>query len=164
MIVVSDTTPLISLMKLGAINLIEGLYGEILIPEAVYNELTCNNKFFEEAKIISESNFIKIVYVENKTEVQMIQKYSGLDLGESEAIAYSQQINADLLMMDEAKGRSVARQVGLTTIGTLGILKHAYDKGLLSKEEAINCVCILRKNHRHIDEGLLMIFLDSLGQ
>ena len=40
MIVVSDTTPLISLMKLSCLELLEPLFGEVIIPEGVYDELT----------------------------------------------------------------------------------------------------------------------------
>lgn len=40
MIVVSDTTPLISLLKIGRLDLLEKLFGNVLIPQAVYEELT----------------------------------------------------------------------------------------------------------------------------
>lgn len=45
MIVVSDTTPLISLLKIDRIDLLERLFGEILIPQAVFDELTANERF-----------------------------------------------------------------------------------------------------------------------
>ena len=45
MIVVSDTTPLISLLKINRIDLLERLFGEVLIPQAVFNELTRMNVF-----------------------------------------------------------------------------------------------------------------------
>ncbi len=54
MIVVSDTTPIIPLMKIGQLNLIEKLFGEIKIPKAVYTELISNPRFKEEAKQIFE--------------------------------------------------------------------------------------------------------------
>lgn len=50
MIVVSDSTPLITLMKASRIDLLHDLFGEIVIPEAVYQELTANSNFPEEAK------------------------------------------------------------------------------------------------------------------
>ena len=55
MIVVSDSTPLITLMKAARIDLLHDLFGEIVIPEAVYQELTVNSKFPNEAKTIQES-------------------------------------------------------------------------------------------------------------
>lgn len=50
MIVVSDTTPLISLMKIERLDLLEKLYGKVFIPAAVYNELIVNKRFPEEAE------------------------------------------------------------------------------------------------------------------
>lgn len=50
MIVVSDTTPLISLMKMGQLGLIGQLFGEVQIPDAVYDELVSNQKFQSEAQ------------------------------------------------------------------------------------------------------------------
>lgn len=52
MIVVSDTTPLISFMKIGQLDLIQRLFGEIQIPEAVFEELVSNNRFPEESRQI----------------------------------------------------------------------------------------------------------------
>ena len=56
MIVVSDTTPLISLMKIGQLELINKLFGEIQIPDAVFDELVLNPRFVSESKQIRESN------------------------------------------------------------------------------------------------------------
>lgn len=50
MIVVSDTTPIISLLKAGHLDLLQKLYGVVCIPEAVYQELTTNQVFADEVK------------------------------------------------------------------------------------------------------------------
>lgn len=54
MIVVSDTTPLISLLKIDRINLLEKLFGQVLIPQAVFNELTVGGKYKSEADEIKQ--------------------------------------------------------------------------------------------------------------
>lgn len=59
MIIVSDTTPIISLLKIGRLGLLQKLFGEILIPKAVYDELTVNKQYVEEAKKVLESSYIK---------------------------------------------------------------------------------------------------------
>lgn len=61
MIVVSDTTPLISLFKIGRLDLLEKLFGEVLIPRAVFSELTIDGRFQMEAEQedILESVIIK---------------------------------------------------------------------------------------------------------
>ena len=52
MIVVSDSGPLISLMKGGQLKILHSLYGEVLIPEAVFSELATNPRYEDEAEEI----------------------------------------------------------------------------------------------------------------
>ena len=54
MIVVSDTTPLISLMKIGKLDLVNHLFGEVQIPNAVYEKLVSNTRFPDESRQIRE--------------------------------------------------------------------------------------------------------------
>ena len=61
MIVVSDSTPLISLLKADQLNILQKLYHEILIPQAVYTELTINEKYADEAEIIKQCAFVPTV-------------------------------------------------------------------------------------------------------
>lgn len=88
MIAVSDSGPLISLMKAEQLDLLRKLYHEILIPEAVYCELTSHEKYTDEANEIRNCAFIRVVSVQDRKAVDVLQKVSGLDPGESEAIIY----------------------------------------------------------------------------
>ena len=83
MLVVSDTTPIISLMKDNRLGILKDLFKEIIIPEAVYNELTSNPNFPEEAEIVKNSDFIKTVTLEDRKLLDIFQRATGLDLGES---------------------------------------------------------------------------------
>ena len=132
MIVVSDTTPLITLMKAGRLDLLKSLFGEVLLPEAVFAEVTSNNTFRDEADMIRGSDYIKIVKVTNTDRVAFLQRVTGLDRGESEAIVYADESKADLLLMDEAAGRKVALNMKLPLTGRVGILVRSYKSGLLS--------------------------------
>ena len=85
MIVVSDTTPLISFLKIGHIDLLEKLFGKVFIPQAVYNELTADIRFQHEAQQIEQSTFIEVRAVENTGSVSVLKRATGLDQGESEA-------------------------------------------------------------------------------
>ena len=109
MIVVSDTTPLITLMKVGRLNILHSMFGEVCIPKAVFSKATGNETFENEADIIRNSEYIKVVMVRDQRQVEFLQRATGLDLGESEAIIYADEIKADLLLMDEAAGRKVLR-------------------------------------------------------
>ena len=108
MIVVSDTTPLITLLKVQHLDLLEKYFGEVQIPIAVYNELVCDSRFKNEAEQIIHCPFIKVVDTMNTKSVDLLRRATGLDLGESEAIILTDEIHADLLLMDEARGRDVA--------------------------------------------------------
>ena len=72
MIVVSDTTPLISLMKIGRLGLVEQLFGEMQIPDAVYTELITNPQFPEEVQHIQNSLFIKRVVIDDSKSVDLL--------------------------------------------------------------------------------------------
>lgn len=75
MIVVSDTTPLISLLKINQLDLLEKLFGEVLIPEAVFNELTVDERFQLEAQLIRQKEFIAVKPVNNLESIsQHIEK------------------------------------------------------------------------------------------
>lgn len=130
-------TPLISLMKTGRLDLVEQLFGEIQIPEAVFHKLISNRHFPEESKMIQESAFIKKVMVEDVKAVELLCRSTGLDLGESEAIVLSDSNGAKLLLMDEARGRKVAKQMGIQLMGTIGMLLVAYKEDRLTKEEIL---------------------------
>ena len=125
MIVVSDTTPLISLLKISRLDLLEKLFGEVLIPSAVFNELTTDERFQLEANQIRQEKFIVVKEVNNLESVSILKRATGLDQGESEAIVLTDELNAELLLMDEAKGRNVSSQMGLQIMGTIGILMAA---------------------------------------
>ena len=155
MIVVSDTTPLISLLKINRLDLLEKLYGSVLIPKAVFNELTSNENYQVEADTIYQSKFIESREVSNTQAVQILQAFTTLDLGESEAIILSQEVNADVLLMDESKGRKVAQQLNIPLSGALGVLVDSFDIGLLTKNEVSKCLDILQQAGRRISGQLI---------
>lgn len=105
MIVVSDTTPIISLMKAGQFELLRQLFGVVYIPEAVYQELTDNEAFSEEVKMVQECEFLYVRKVDNGKSVTILQNFTGLDAGESKSIILADEMNSDVLLMDEHKGR-----------------------------------------------------------
>ncbi len=164
MLVVSDTTPIISLMKMNQMQLLHRLFGVVHIPFTVFKELTDNPKYQEEIIVLQASDYIQIDNVDDVEKVQSIRQ-TGLDAGESEAIVLAKQLSADVLLMDEAKGRMVAAEHGLQIMGTIGILLQSFKNGLLSHQDIIGCIYSLRSNHRRISEKLfidLMMEIDRI--
>ena len=131
MIIISDTTPIISLLKADQLDLLEKLFHEVVIPKAVYSELISNIKFQDEAQVIKKCPFIFVEEVIDTKSVDIFRRVTGLDAGESEAIVMADEKKADLLLMDERKGRIVAKQMGLTITGTVGILLQSFDEEFL---------------------------------
>ena len=162
MIVVSDTTPLISLLKIKRIGLLEKLFGEVVIPQAVFTELTVDIRFAEEAEVIKNEKFISVKEVSNMASVNILKRATGLDQGESEAIILSDEIQADILLMDEAKGRKISDQMGIHIMGTIGILMVAYEDDILTADEVKNCIDGLQNAGRHIGHKHYQMLLDRL--
>ncbi len=163
MIVVSDTTPLISLLKIDRIGLLEKLFGQVLIPQAVFDELTSDERFKFEADQIRRKQFIKVKAVKNPESASILKRATGLDQGESEAIILTDEQNADILLMDEAKGRKVSFQMGLKIMGTIGILMAAYEENELTADEVRECVEGLQRTGRHISQKHSQMLLDKLN-
>lgn len=157
MIVVSDTTPLISLLKICKLDLLEKLFGEVLIPQAVFNELTIDTRFRSEADQIKKEKFIIVKSVENPESANILKRATGLDQGESEAIVLTDEMKADLLLMDEAKGRNVSSQMG-----TIGIIMAAYEEKFLTSDEVKECVYGLQHAGRHIGQRHYQMLLNKL--
>jgi len=163
MIVISDTTPIISLMKANRLDLLRKLYGKVLIPNAVYKELTENATFAKEAKIIKDIDYLTVVAVENEKSVSILRNVTGLDAGESEALIMYDEQKADLLLMDEHKGRSVAKQLNVRHIGTVGVLLLAYDKGMIQQDDVKSCLDTMLANNIRLDRKLCNVVMEHIG-
>jgi predicted nucleic acid-binding protein len=127
--IVSNTTPIISLLKIGKLRLLKDLYGEIFIPQGVYNEIEAgkNKEFYTD---LSKIEWIKIEKIQNK---KSLSYFLDLDNGEAEAIVLATEMEADLVIIDEALGRFHAKHAGLKITGTIGILLKAKQLGLATK-------------------------------
>ena len=162
MIVVSDTTPLISLLKAKRLDVLEKLFGEVRIPAAVFGELTVNPRSAAEAEAICSCPFITVTPVSNSSSVDRVSCEDGLDLGESVAIVLTKELAADLLLMDEARGRDVARSMGIRVTGTVGILLNAYEREILGKQDVTDCIEKLRDSNRFIGERYIKLLLERI--
>lgn len=162
MIVVADTTPLITLFKIGQIDVLKKLYESVHIPFAVFEELTRNSEFKEEADFFRNCPFLEVHSDLSEDRVSLLRRATGLDLGESEAIILADEQQPSLLLIDESKGRMVAESMKLTITGSIGILFAAYQKELLSSEEIERCVSTLKGMNRFIGEKLFNLLLSMV--
>ena len=97
MSIVSNASPLINLARIGRLELLHKLYGEICIPEAVWHEVVIAGAGLPGATLVAAATWIKRHTVVNAVLVRALQQ--DLDAGESEAIALALELEADLLLM-----------------------------------------------------------------
>ncbi len=126
--VVCNTTPILSLLKIGQLHLLKDMYGEIIIPRAVFDEIEVgkNWKYYID---LNKEGWIKI---QNVRDAVVLDLLLDLDRGEAEVIILANEINADLVILDETLGRRYAKQSNLNLTGTIGILLKAKQQGLIA--------------------------------
>lgn len=136
--VVSNAGPLIALGKPGQLGLLLKLYREILIPREVYNEVVIHGLRLgapdaQAVDFLIQQSHIRIVDITlpfpPPTWAQPI------DVEELAVIVLAQQQSADWVLIDNAHARKVARQVGLSLKGTVGLLLEAFRQGYLLLQE-----------------------------
>jgi predicted nucleic acid-binding protein len=135
MIVVADTSPLNYLILIEQIDLLPALYCEVLIPPAVQDEMLDPDAPPPVRAWISDPP----PWLEIRTPSRLPLALSlQLDDGERQAITLVHAGGVgSLLLIDELLGRQEATRLGLTVIGTLGIIKEAHDRGLVDLHTAI---------------------------
>lgn len=128
MIVVSDTSSISNLIQIGEIELLRATFSTVVVPDAVYAEI-CR----------IESNRIALTsleWIERKSVSNTTLKdrfLLRLDAGEAEAIVLAMELSADYLLIDESLGREIAKELGLTITGILGVLLRAKSEGHISE-------------------------------
>ena len=130
MSIVSNSSPLINLSRIGQLDLLYKLYKELVIPEAVRQEIVVKGAGQPGAEEIKDATWIETRSAKNRQLVRSLQQE--LDAGEAEAIALSLEVESELLLMDERLGRETARHLGIRFIGLIGILIESKRKGIIN--------------------------------
>jgi predicted nucleic acid-binding protein len=134
LIVVADTTPLNYLILMGRVEILNLLYGRVLIPDAVLQEILAPRApLAVRAWARSLPDWVEVANVNLDTTVWPKQ----LGAGEVEAIHLALERRADIVMMDDQAGRRVAEQRGLFVSGTLAVLLQAARLSLLDFDQSV---------------------------
>lgn len=126
MIVVADSSPLIVLIKIDRIAVLPTLFGEVTIPLQVAAELRAVNRPPEVRAFMSPGP----PWLVERTPA-VVEPIAELHAGESAAISLARELKADLLLIDELRGRKAAAQRSIPLTGTIGVLELAASRGLL---------------------------------
>lgn len=161
MIVVSNTSPIVNLAVVGHLSLLEQLYDRIFIPVAVSQELSAIGLEQLGGLGIQALSWIETRTVSNRSLVDSL--LLELDAGEAETIVLAMEMKADLLLLDERRGRKAASRLGARFIGLLGVLVEAKHKGLIvAVKPVLNDVIV--KAGFWVDNHLYTRILREVGE
>ena len=160
MIVVSNTSPISNLAAIGQLELLQQLYGNIIIPPAVYQELINSGDAEPATLAVQTLDWIQTQPVSDRVLLETLQ--ANLDPGEAEAITLAVEINAQRLIIDERRGRNEAMRLGLQVTGLLGIVLAAKQQGLIPLVQPI--LDDLRANNFWIRDALYAEVLRLAGE
>jgi len=157
-IVVSNSSVIIALARICYLNPLRKLFGKVLVPRAVWQEMTIRGKLGSEK--ILRADFIYVKGVRDERLAMLLEEF--VDKGEAEAIVLALEVNANLLLVDDRDARNLAKRLGLQVMGTLGIIALAKFRGLIKKAKPI--VDALVEKDFWISKEILEEFLRELGE
>ncbi|MDR2428312.1 MAG: DUF3368 domain-containing protein [Candidatus Margulisbacteria bacterium] len=155
MLVVADTSPLISLAVIDKLDILDKFFPKLYLPAAVWQEISA---YAERLNIPQIKRY--------KTRVRNIKNaeasISFMDRGEAEAIVLCREMKADYLLLDDKKARLIAETLGFSCVGTLAVLLKAKKEKLISNLRPL--FRKLLKNKRYYSVELLNALLMEHGE
>jgi predicted nucleic acid-binding protein len=151
MIVIADTGPVNYLIWIGEIAVLPKLYGRVLVPPSVCDELKrAPAPQAVRAWIAQPPSWLETRAPSHAPDVELLRVRLGP--GERDAILLAQELGADELIIDDLRGRREAERRHLHFTGTLGVLRAAANEGLLDLKVAVER---LRDTNFHVSEDVL---------
>ena len=158
--VVVNTTPLIALSHVGHLDILRKLYGEIVIPEAVYRELSVKENSICKKSVDASLEWIRVMKIENQMAKAMYK--TQLHDGEVEVMILAKEIGADVVIIDDVNAKKHAKYLQLPVTGTLGVLIKAKQLGYISELKPI--LNRLVECGIYISEKLIDLCLKQVGE
>lgn len=160
MILVVDTSPLITLARIGSLELLQQLADRIVIPDAVYREGVTQGQGRPGSAEIEQATWIVRQPVTDRVLVMRLLDRVGQ--GEAEAIALAQQIRADAVVLDDATARRLAESEGCRVVGLLGLLVEGKRRGLLVTVKPV--LDAMRETGFFVGDELYATILQQVGE
>ena len=132
--IIVNTSPLVYLYRVGQLDLLSKVYGRILAPASVHEELLKGRQVGADVPDLSVFKWVHIRPLKNSG---LLPAVTDLGLGEAEVIGLALEISSSLVVIDDQLGRKIARICGLKVTGTLGVLIKAKQKGHLAAIEPV---------------------------
>jgi predicted nucleic acid-binding protein len=157
--VIVNTSPLLYLHQVGYLELLQNLYGMVIVPNAVVQELEVGARQGVNVPNINTLDWISIQSVQS---ISLIPTFIDLGKGEAEVIALGLENSASLLILDDQLGRRIANLYQLKSTGTLGVLVKAKQLGYLSAVKPI--IQILRHQGMWLTDKIVKDVLRLAGE
>ena len=157
MILVADCSPLIALASCNGLHLLNALFNTVIVPEAVYHEAVVSDK--PEAQQLKEYLKNKIRKIDPSHPI-LLDGFS--DLGETEAMVLYWQVSADKLLIDDKRGRRIAKINHINTIGSLGVLLAAKRVGLI--DQVSPYLAKILSSDIYLSADLIAMVMDIAGE
>jgi predicted nucleic acid-binding protein len=135
MIVISNSSPLIALSRVDHLDVLKSLFGEVLIPDAVYQETVVDSNNKQQRENISKAiyaGFIKVI--RPTTNLTFIRN---LGRGEKGVLNLAKEMNPDILIIDDKKARREAEELGFESFFTTDILNEAKDRNIIESYDSV---------------------------
>lgn len=158
--VVVNTTPLIALSHVGQLDILKKLYGEIIIPEAVYKELSAKSESVCKKAVDRSLDWIRVDGVKNQMAKSMYK--TQLHDGEVEVMILSKEIEADVVIIDDANAKKHAKYLQLPVTGTLGVLIKAKKEGYVGELKPILYQMV--EKGIYVSQELIELCLNQVGE
>lgn len=160
MIVISNSTPLIGLTKIGHLYLLQELFNTIIIPSAVYEEVVVQASGRPGSSEISTASWVQTEILTDRAKVDYLR--ADLDWGEAEVLVLAEELNADWVLLDEPKARLAAQLLGLKFIGTVGLLLLAKQRNKVTSIRPL--LDHLKRENFHLSEKVYQVVLQQAGE
>lgn len=157
--VIVNSTPLIVLCGIGRLNILRELYEEIVIPTAVFREVTAKDDSAC-VQIRSAGEWIHVEGIQDCSEKKMYK--AKLHDGELEVMILAQEQDADLVILDDNAAKKTAKYLGLSVTGTLGVLVKSKRMGIIETVRPL--LSEMRSNGFYVSNAVERMVLEQAGE
>ncbi len=151
---------MIALCHVGQLDVLKKIYGEILIPQAVYRELSEKKESICKKQVDDSLDWIHVEKIENQMTKNMFK--TQLHDGEVEVMILAKEKNADIVIIDDANAKKHAKYLKLPVTGTIGVLIRAKKQGYIRELKPI--IQEMIDKNIYISEKLMRLCLKQVNE
>lgn len=155
---VSDATPLIHLAKIGKINHLRDIFGQIIIPKQIYEEVIIKGKEEDEVQVISQLIESKFILVKDPAN---IIEFPSIHEGEKASLSLCQELNIKKILIDDKDGIDIAIMLGLKPIRSTAIILKLLTNKIISYEEYKKSLFQLVESGYYLDAETYKILIEE---